>query len=70
MAAAPDDARQSRTREVLILGAFLLICAAGAFSVLLPETRNDRDDLDRENAPATAQDVNSVAPTAAPAPAQ
>ena len=42
----------------------VVVCAAGVFSVLLPETRNDRED---DGAPATARDVNSAAPPAAPA---
>ena len=43
MRAPLDNSRQHRRRELLIFAAFLLICGAGALTVLVPETRDDRD---------------------------
>lgn len=64
MSAQVDNAHQGRSREALIFGAFVLICAAGVFSVLLPETRNDAE---KDDAPAAA---SAASAPVAPAPAK
>ena len=55
-------AEPGRTREWLLLLGFLLLCAAGVATVLLPETRDDADPSPGSGAAGAEASPNTARP--------